>query len=105
MDLRDKIEKVKSHLIGLGFFVNDGVKYGLDILAYTAHPTKVHSLYGVVVSNGTSLRELIAYQRVCTSNNKILLVATVDAGGIQYHECRRLPTRTKSGIEVPDDDV
>lgn len=89
VQLPEKVLKVKTHLESLGFFINDGIKYGMDLLAYTDSPSRVHSKYGVVVSDDLRLHQLVAYQRICTSNNKILLVAVVGVDGIRYYECRR----------------
>jgi len=87
--MTERVEKVKIHLESLGFVINDGIKYGLDLLAYTDSPSRVHSKYGVVVSDDLRLQQLVAYQRICTSNNKILLVAVVGEDRISYYECRR----------------
>lgn len=88
---RRNLEKVKYHLESLGFFVNDGIKYGLNFLAYTDSPDRVHSKYGVIVTDQLLLYQVVAYQRICTSNNKILLVAIVSGDDIKYYECRRFP--------------
>lgn len=91
ISLKEKVKKVKEHLESLEFFINDGIKYGLDLLAYTDSPDKVHSKYGVIISNGLSFQQLVAYQRICTSNNKILLIAIVKEDEIKYLECKRFP--------------
>lgn len=81
LTLEEKRCILKKYLIDEGFFVNDGIKYGLDFLAYTDNPDKVHSKYGLFVFNGESYQKLILYQRICRSNNKILLIAFVNHNG------------------------
>ncbi|ELA42101.1 uncharacterized protein VICG_00742 [Vittaforma corneae ATCC 50505] len=93
MELEQKVKRVKIHLESLGFSVNDGIKYGLDLLAYTDDPSRVHSKYGVIISNGMTFQQLVAYQRICTSNNKTLLIALVNQFDIEYFECRRFPVK------------
>lgn len=91
--MADVCMRVKIHLESLGFFVNDGIKYGMDLLAYSDHPNKIHSKYGIVVSQTLNFQQLVAYQRICTSNNKILLLASVTGSEIKYFECRRFPIK------------
>lgn len=69
---------VENYLKNEGFFINDGIKYGLDFLAYTGEPGKVHSKYGVLVLEKMNFQQLVAYQRICCSNNKLLIIAIVD---------------------------
>lgn len=78
LTLEEKRSILKKYLIDKGFHVNDGIKYGLDFLAYTDSPDKVHSKYGVIVFNGESYQKIVLCQRICRSNNKILLIAFVD---------------------------
>lgn len=91
--LGEKREAVKSFLLKKGFYVNDGIKYGLDYLVYTEHPSVVHSKYGVAVHGGMSYQQLIMHQRMCCATNKILIVAFVDgASNIRLIRCERFPT-------------
>lgn len=90
--MEKRIARVKEHLEGLGFFVKDGIKYGVDLLAYTDHPSKVHSKYGVVLYDTMSFRKLILYQRICNSNNKKLLIVVTNEDKLKYFECRRFIT-------------
>ncbi|KAM0681827.1 hypothetical protein GINT2_000344 [Glugoides intestinalis] len=87
--MEKRISEVKEHLEGLGFFVKDGIKYGIDLLVYTDHPSKVHSKYGVIIYETMSFKKLILYQRICNSNNKKLLVVVVKDDKIKYFECKR----------------
>lgn len=98
LGLEQKVGRAKAHLESLGFFVSDGIKYGLDLLAYTDDPDRVHSKYGVVISNNITFQQLVAYQRICTSNNKVLLAALVSESGIQYFECRRFLVKFKQEV-------
>ena len=67
--------RIKKYIEDRGFHIRDGIKYGLDYLVYTDDPSKVHSKYGLIINDKISYQELIAYQRICNSNNKELLVA------------------------------
>lgn len=87
--LKDKRNRVKEDLEKKGFFVNDGIKYGLDMLAYTDDPNVVHSKYGVLIFREMTFQQLISYQRICNSNNKILLMVFVEDENIKYVECER----------------
>lgn len=83
---------VRKHLLDRGFYLNDGIKYGLDFLVYTDHPDKVHSKYGLAVYNTMTFQQLVSYQRVCNSNNKALIIAFVDARdltNIKLVQCER----------------
>lgn len=92
----EKRSVLREYIVGQGFWANDGVKYGVDFLVYTDDPSRVHSKYGVVVGSRLSYQQLIAQQRVCSSNNKILLVAFVDGpGAVRLVQCERLLLRPK----------
>lgn len=90
----DKVKRVKNDLERMGFFVNDGIKYGLDLLAYTADPDTVHSKYGILIFREMTFQQLVTYQRICNSNNKILMIAYVDED-IKYVECERFIIKTE----------
>jgi tRNA splicing endonuclease len=99
LTLKDKRKFVKKFLLEQGFFVNDGIKYGLDFLVYTAHPDLVHSKYGLIVHSEMTFQNLILYQRVCNSNNKTLVIAFVnkieDRTNIKLVKCQRFITKNK----------
>ncbi|KAL6122484.1 tRNA intron endonuclease [Nucleospora cyclopteri] len=84
------LQIIQNDLITNGFFINDGLKYGLDLLVYTEHPQKVHSKYGLLLYNEKiTYREILAYQRVCTNSNKTLLIAFYDGREIKYKSVER----------------
>lgn len=89
---------VKKDLECTGFVYGDGIKYGLDLLIYTDEISKVHSKYGLVIfEKEMTYREIIAYQRICNSVNKILLLAVYDKGEMTYVTVERfLPKGVKS---------
>ena len=93
MDLKRK--KIKEFLLEKGFYLNDGIKYGLDFLVYTEHPDLVHSKYGLVVLDQMNFQQLIALQRICTSNNKTLIVAMVNEDdSITFIQNKRFELKT-----------
>lgn len=63
-----------EHFKFLGFYVNDGIKYGIDFLLYTDDPSNVHSKYGVLIENNHSFFDLMSVQRICNSVKKELIV-------------------------------
>lgn len=104
--ITEKRMVVKNHLLARGFYLNDGIKYGLDFLVYTDHPKKVHSKYGVIVYSTMTFQQLVSYQRVCNSNNKILVVAFVDASmDIRLVQCERFMTNPNAFKNVVDKDL
>lgn len=66
-----------------GFAVDDGLKYGVDLLLYTDAPSRVHSKYGVLIYRGHSFLDVIGAQRTCSSANKMLVVAFFDGEGLE----------------------
>lgn len=88
MDVKREI--VREFLEKKGFYLNDGIKYGLDFLVYTDTPNKVHSKYGLLVVEDINFQLLVAYQRICNANNKILILATInEQEEVQFHSCTR----------------
>lgn len=103
MDSKRKV--VEDYLIENGFYLNDGIKYGLDFLVYTDHPDKVHSKYGVVVDQ-MNFKQLCSCQRICTSNNKILIVAIVNEDeSIQLVQCKRFEMNKVNEIVETDNQI
>lgn len=77
LKLEEKRAILKAHLFKQGFFVYDGIKYGLDLLGYTDTPDKVHSKYGFIIFCNQTYQQLICLQRICNSNKKILIVVFI----------------------------
>ncbi len=74
--MEEKRKICKKYFSENGFYVSDGLKYGMDFLLYTDKPSNVHSKYGVIISRKSiKYQDLISYQRVCCSNNKELVIA------------------------------
>jgi len=93
-ELGIKRQLLIDYLLKMGFYINDGIKYGLDLLVYTDHPDKVHSKYGLVIERSFTYQELILLQRVCNSNNKILVIAFFEdknliSSAIKFIQCER----------------
>lgn len=88
MNLETKREIIKQHLIKKGFYLNDGIKYGLDYLVYTDLPDNVHSKYGLIVKSDMTFQTLIMHQRICNSNNKILIIADVEKESDNEYEIK-----------------
>ena len=82
---------VLAYLQAHGFVANSGIKYGLDFLVYTGCPDTVHSKYGLlIISENTDYKQVLCSQRVCNGNNKILLLARIDAGNkVALAQCER----------------
>lgn len=93
LSLKMKREIVRKYLLEQGFYLNDGVKYGMDFLVYTDLPNKVHSKYGLIIHRKIKYQDLVSYQRVCSSNNKTLLIAFVSGAintfKIRFATCER----------------
>eukprot|EP01064_Diplonema_japonicum_P016726 TRINITY_DN2474_c3_g1_i1.p1 TRINITY_DN2474_c3_g1~~TRINITY_DN2474_c3_g1_i1.p1 ORF type:complete len:217 (+),score=30.86 TRINITY_DN2474_c3_g1_i1:65-715(+) len=65
------------YLLGNGYYLLDGLKYGGDFVAYDRHPSENHSKYLVVVCPETAplaKDRLAAYIRQAQSLNKSLLL-------------------------------
>lgn len=73
-----------------GFAVNDGLKYGVDLLLYTDAPERVHSKYGVLVDRGHLFLDLVGVQRTCASAGKVLVVAFFGEGGVRLVSFERM---------------
>lgn len=73
--LKDKRSILQRRFKEEGFVVNDGLKYGVDLLLYTDQPSKVHSKYGVLIDRDHTFLDLIGVQRTCSSAGKTLVVA------------------------------
>lgn len=90
---KQKRQILREYFEKEGFYLNDGIKYGLDFLIYTEHPDKVHSKYGCAIDRGYTYRDFALFQRMCNNNNKIFLLARVEIKGeennIQIIECER----------------
>ncbi|KAI4291693.1 hypothetical protein PAPHI01_0967 [Pancytospora philotis] len=98
LTLAEKRQACREHLLRAGFYVNDGIKYGLDFLVYTDSPDRVHSKYGVVVFCGMTYQQLVMHQRLCCSVNKSLIVAVVDGpDSIRLVQCDRFTTAPGDG--------
>lgn len=80
---------LKSFAESLGFFVSDGFKYGVDLLLYTDHPSKVHSKYALLLDRNQSFFEIVAIQRVCCSVNKRLIFVKENEGKYEFYWIRR----------------
>ena len=81
---------IVQKLLEKGFYVTDGIKYGLDYLIYTDKPDKVHSKYGCILYNkDMTYQQLIALQRICTISNKKLIIVKVIDDDIEYIEIER----------------
>lgn len=92
--LKLKKEFLKEFLLKQGFYLNDGIKYGLDLLVYTDLPSIVHSKYGLIIDRDFTYQELVLLQRVCNSNNKILIVVVfigenIDQSSMKFVQCER----------------
>lgn len=96
--IQEKRMAVRDYLLDRGFYLNDGIKYGLDFLVYTDHPDRVHSKYGLVVYSTMTFQQLVSYQRVCNSNNKVLVVAFANirdgTANIKLVQCERFVTKS-----------
>ncbi|ORD94952.1 tRNA intron endonuclease [Enterospora canceri] len=85
------LDLVKKDLDKNSLLYNDALKYGLDLLVYTASCDAVHSKYGLVLfEEGMTYREIVAYQRVCTGSNKMLILAVYQNNRIHYVQVERL---------------
>ena len=76
-DIAEQRRIFAEYARGQGMHVNDGIKYGLDFLVYTDDPSRVHSKYGVLIHREMTYQALVCYQRICSSNNKKLLIVRV----------------------------
>lgn len=74
LNLEHKKSTLISYFKSQGFYINDGIKYGIDFLIYTDDSSKVHSKYGILIENNHSFFDLMSVQRVCNSVNKELIV-------------------------------
>lgn len=73
--------ELKKYFEEAGFYVSDGLKYGVDMLLYVDVPSKVHSKYAVLVDRRHTFLQIMAVQRVCTAARKTLVIAYKDSGG------------------------
>lgn len=90
LSLNEKRKIFKDYALSKGFWINDGIKYGLDFLVYTDNPTKQHSKYGAVIYKKMSYQDLILYQRVCNTNNKeFIIVDVLEDEQIELYTCAR----------------
>lgn len=78
MNRTESLKIIREHLIKQGFYINDGIKFGTDLLVYTDKPEKVHSKYALLFyDENMTYQHLLAVQRVCLSTNKTLIVTRV----------------------------
>lgn len=105
--LRQKRRLFREYSLGRGFFLTDGVRYGLDFLVYTDSPARVHSKYGVLIDTGISHQQLVAYQRICATNNKTFVLARVDeqTGEVAMTEYRRFPLGEAESINTSAESI
>lgn len=76
-----KERKLKKYFEEAGFYVGDGLKYGVDMLLYVDTPNKVHSKYAVLLDRRHTFLQIMAIQRVCTAARKTLVVVYEDSSG------------------------
>lgn len=79
------MEDLKSFFISKGFYVTDGLKYGVDYLLYTDLPSKVHSKYAVLLDRNQTLFDILSTQRVCLSVNKKLIFVRIIENEIKIY--------------------
>lgn len=79
-----RAEKLKyltfKNLWEKGFYLTSGIKFGGDFLAYPGDPAKFHARLIVVCVDsleGVSLRQLVAYGRLGSSNKKTILLSSL----------------------------
>ena len=84
------LKLIKADLVKKNLFYTEGVKFGLDLLVYTAPCDKVHSKYGLKIYSDTlQYQDLVALQRVCTNSNKILILVKYYNNKLFYIEIKR----------------
>jgi tRNA splicing endonuclease len=84
-----KRQALARHFAEQGFRVDDGLKYGVDLLLYTDEVERVHSKYGVLIHREHTFLDLIGVQRTCSSANKTLVVAFFKDGEFMLHSFER----------------
>lgn len=83
------VDSLISHFESLGFFVSDGLKYGVDLLLYTDLPSKVHSKYAVLLERNHKIFDIVGIQRVCGSVNKELIFVKIEDGKYNFYKIQR----------------
>lgn len=83
------VNSLISYFESLGFFVSDGLKYGVDLLLYTDHPSKVHSKYAVLLERNHKMFDIVGIQRVCGSVNKELIFVKNENGRPKFYKIQR----------------
>lgn len=73
--------ELKKYFEEAGFYVGDGLKYGVDMLLYVDVPNKVHSKYAVLMDRRHTFLQIMAIQRVCTTARKTLVIVYKDSDG------------------------
>eukprot|EP00866_Antonospora_locustae_P001999 jgi/Antlo1/1999/1575 len=76
-----KERELRKYFEEAGFYVGDGLKYGVDMLLYVDAPSKVHSKYAVLIDRRHTFLQIMAIQRVCTAARKTLVIAYKDSRG------------------------
>lgn len=69
---------VHADLTAKGYALTNGLKFGVDYLAYTGDPTSVHAAFMVIVARegaGISTLDLVARSRVATTALKMAVMA------------------------------
>lgn len=84
-----KLQSIKHYFKEDGFIVHSGLKYGTDFLLYTDNINKVHSKYAVVLNRNYTYLNILAIQRVCTSNRKILILVDYVCGEVVMMKIER----------------
>jgi tRNA splicing endonuclease len=72
---------VHRDLTSRGYALTNGIKFGVDFLAYRGDPTAVHAAFMVMVTrsgHGISTLDLVARSRVATTALKIAVIAWAD---------------------------
>lgn len=80
----------------LGYTMVDGLKYGVDYLAYSQDPLRHHAEYMVLVDNLTSPVDLIALATVAGKAKKQLLVVNYSSNDqVEFTRLVRRPVNLK----------
>lgn len=86
---------VHCDLTNKGYALTNGLKFGVDFLAYRGDPTAVHAAFMVIVARqgaGISPLDLVARSRVATTALKIAVMAWASpaTGGVAYKAFKRM---------------
>ncbi|KAH9258103.1 hypothetical protein BASA81_003666 [Batrachochytrium salamandrivorans] len=79
----------------LGYTMVDGLKYGVDYLAYSQDPLRHHAEYMVLIDNLTSPVDLIALATVAGKAKKQLLVVNYTTNQVEFTQLMRRPVNLK----------